>query len=177
MAVRTSFQVPEFNLQNPNVTSLATFTGYLIEPYTPKKADWMRFNQGGLSGSVTMSQNTFILETLQIFVYPEFDIYGIDGMAELNYKRPDYYSIDLMLHVESSYKVYEIADRSLALNSSSLTYLNSSKAVDTTVKLHLATQGEYFRLETKVISELSPTAFLGAENVEVEMILSAKEVS
>jgi hypothetical protein len=51
-----------------------------------------------------------------------------------------------------------------------------NKTVDTRVKLHLATQGEYFRIEARVRSELSPTSFMGAENTEVEMKFAAREL-
>lgn len=180
MSLHTAFNVPRFSLKNPNVTTLSTFTGYLIKPYTPKGADWMTFNAGGMAGSVNFGQTTFTIETLRIWATPEFAIYGVDGHGELNYKRPEYYSIDLMLNVESQYKVKEIADRSLKMeNNDTLSYVANveNKTVATRVKLHLATQGEYFRIETRVRSELSPSSFMGAENTEVEMKFAAREVS
>ncbi|GMH61159.1 hypothetical protein TrRE_jg763 [Triparma retinervis] len=178
MSLHTFFKVPKFSLKNPNATTLSTFSGYLIDPYTPKRADWMTFNQGGLTGSVNLGQTTFIIETLRIWATPEFAIGGVDGHGELNYRRPDYYSIDLMLHVESQYKVKEIADRSLTVKNDTLSYITEveNKTVDTRVKLHLATQGEYFRIEARVRSELSPSSFMGAENTEVEMKFAAREL-
>ena len=177
LASHVAFDVPAFNMRNPNTTTLATFSGTLIEDYTPKRADWVTFTAGGISGSASLSLNQFILESLVFEATARFEIQGVTGRVTLMYKRPGYYMIDMWLDIEGSYQIMEIADRSLpGINSSSLTYVNSTKDVHTQLRLKLATQGEWFRMEARCVSELSPN-FLESGEMFVEMILSATEQS
>lgn len=95
LAMHTMFDVPAFNMRNPNTTTLATFGGYLIEDYTPKRADWVTFTGGGIQGTASLSLNQFILESMRLNAIATFGITGISGEIILEYKRPSMYMIDM----------------------------------------------------------------------------------
>jgi hypothetical protein len=199
LATHVAFDIPAFNMRNPNTTTPATFNGTLIEPYMPKRADWVTFTGGGIYGKADLSLNEFILKELKLQAIAAFDtsnssrLDGITGSVLLMYRRPGYYMIDMRLTVLGNYQVMEIAERSSGLDQKSLTYVNGTsagngtetvsvngtlvqvqKSAELQLRVKLATQGEYLRLEVRGKSEITPT-FLATDEIYMEMIFSATE--